>query len=99
MNVELLLAPDCPNAAAARAVLAACLDRLGLDLPVRERVGAYASPTILVDGVDVMTGEPGAPPVQACRLDLPTQTQVLAALQRRPKSPTPDARTVQDGRL
>jgi hypothetical protein len=81
VNVELLLAPDCPNAAAARALLAACLDRLGFDLPVSERVGAYPSPTILVDGVDVMTGAPGVPPVQACRLDLPTQARVLAALQ------------------
>src|SRR5262249_60512625 len=82
-----------PTPSAEWAVLAACLDRLGTDLPVSERVGAYPSPTILVDGVDVMTGQPGAPPVQACRLDLPTQTRVLAALQRRPKSPTPDART------
>jgi hypothetical protein len=90
VNVELLLAPECPNAAAARQVLAACLDRLGLDVPVSERVGAYPSPTILVDGVDVMTGLPGAPPVQACRVDLPTQVRVLAALQRRPRPPAPE---------
>ena len=93
MNVELLLAPDCPNATAARALLAACLDRLGLDLQVRERVGASASPTILVDGVDVMTGLPGAPPVPACRLDLPTAARVLAALQGRPPSPASEDRT------
>jgi hypothetical protein len=60
MTVELLLAPECPNAPAARAMLRACLDRLGLDLRVRERVGEFASPTILVSGVDVMTGEHGA---------------------------------------
>jgi hypothetical protein len=82
MDVELLLAPDCPNAAAARAVLAVCLDRLGLDLRVSERVGAYPSPTVLVNGVDVMTGACGAPPIPACRLDLPTEARVLAALQR-----------------
>jgi hypothetical protein len=83
MNVELLLAPDCPNASAARAVLATCLRRLGLDIRVRERVGEFASPTILVDGIDAMTGVTGVPPTQACRLDLPTQARVLAALRRR----------------
>ncbi len=80
MEVELLLAADCPNAAAARVVLATCLDRLGLDLRVRERVGGYPSPTILVDGVDVMTGVRGVPPLRTCRLDVPTASRVLAAL-------------------
>ena len=80
VDVELLLTPQCPNAAAARSVLAACLHRLNLDLPVRERVGDYPSPTILVDGVDVMTGQPGVAPGQACRLDLPTRQRVLRAL-------------------
>jgi hypothetical protein len=88
MNVELLLAPDCPNAAAARAVMTACLDRLGLDLRVRERVGQFASPTVLVDGLDVMTGAHGAPPVRACRLDVPAEARVLAALQGQPASST-----------
>jgi hypothetical protein len=80
MEVELLLAADCPNAAAARVMLANCLDRLGLDLRVRERVGDYPSPTILVDGIDVMTGLRGLSPLGACRLDVPTASRVLAAL-------------------
>ena len=80
MDVELLIAPDCPNAPAARALLTACLRRLGLDICVRERVGEFRSPTILVDGVDVMTGRDGGPPMSACRLDMPTETRVLAAL-------------------
>jgi hypothetical protein len=79
MTVELLLAPDCPNAPAARAMLRACLDRLGLDLRVRERVGEFASPTILVSGVDVMTGEHGALGAKSCRLDVPTQERITAA--------------------
>ena len=86
MEVELLLGPQCPNAAAARSVLTACLRRLGLDLQVRELVGDYPSPSILVDGVDVMTAQRGAPPKQACRLDLPTAPRVLAALDSRPAS-------------
>jgi hypothetical protein len=81
--VELLLAPGCPNAAAARAVLAACLRRLGLDIGVQERVGVFPSPTILVDGVDVVTGVTGAPLMQACRLDVPSESRVVAALGRR----------------
>jgi len=80
MNVELLLTADCPHATAAHAVLADCLDQLGLDIAVRERVGDYPSPTILVDGVDVMTGTAGTPRMQACRLDVPTAPRVLAAL-------------------
>jgi hypothetical protein len=82
MNVELLIAPDCPNASAARALLTVCLRRVGLDLRVREQVGEFPSPTILVDGIDVMTGREGGPPMSACRLDLPTESRVLAALSR-----------------
>ena len=80
MDVELLLSPRCPNAAAARSLLAECLRRSGLDVEVRERVGDHPSPTILIDGVDVMTARSGAPPGPACRLDLPTAERVLAAL-------------------
>jgi hypothetical protein len=86
-DIELLVSPSCPNAAAARAVLAECLDRLSLSIPVRERVGEYPSPTILVDGIDVMTGARGAPRLQACRLDVPTTARVLAALTGRPFVP------------
>ena len=80
MRVELLLAPGCANADAARAVLAGSLDQLGLAIPVHERVGEFPSPTVLVDGLDVMTGRTGTPRVHACRRDLPTSSRVLAAL-------------------
>jgi hypothetical protein len=83
MNVELLLAADCPHATATRAILSNCLDQLGIDIPVRERVGDYPSPTVLVDGVDVMTGAAGTPRMRACRLDVPTASRVLAALRGR----------------
>jgi hypothetical protein len=90
VDIELLLSPHCPNAAAARSLLAACLVRSGLDIEVQERVGDYPSPTILVDGVDVMTARPGAPARQACRLDVPTAEAVLAALRSRPAPSTVD---------
>ena len=80
VRVELLLSPDCPNAAGARHVVAECLDEFGLAVPVVERVGDSASPTVLVDGMDVMTGTVDREPAQACRLDVPTRSRVLAAL-------------------
>ncbi len=81
----------CPNAPAARAVLAECLHRLGLTILVRERVGDYPSPTILADGVDVMTDRNGVPPMRACRLDVPTASRVLAALHGRSASSTSES--------
>ena len=87
MRLELLLTPGCPNAAPARAMLAESLDRLGLAVPVHERVGEFPSPTILVDGVDVMTGRTGMPQVHACRRDLPTISRLHAALSGRTSRP------------
>jgi MerR family regulatory protein len=80
VRIELLVAPDCPHASAARSAVAECLDQLRLDVRVRERVGEYPSPTVLVDGVDVMTDGRGAPRRPACRLDLPTTSRIRAAL-------------------
>ncbi len=78
MKVELLHVAECPNVDEARALLRECLIELQLDVAVEEREGAYPSPTILVNGVDVM----GAPASQAaaCRLDVPTRQRILAAL-------------------
>jgi hypothetical protein len=80
MRIELLTAPDCPHAAPARQLIIASLSSLGLDVPIIDRVGRFPSPTVLVDGVDVMRPEPAAPVGDACRLDLPTPRHVLDAL-------------------
>jgi hypothetical protein len=45
-----------------------------------ERVGDFPSPTIIVDGRDVMTGAEVTPAVSACRLDVPTGPQLRRAL-------------------
>jgi hypothetical protein len=87
VRVELLLVPGCRNSDAARRVVAESIVELGLPVTVQERVGEFASPTVLVDGVDVMTDAEGAPAVQACRLDVPTVSRVLAALRRRLAAP------------
>ena len=78
MTIELLQVQGCRNADAARQILEGCLQELGLDLPVVECVGNFASPTILIDGLDVMGRQDVAG--AACRLDLPTRDRVIAAL-------------------
>jgi hypothetical protein len=79
MRIELLHVPGCARVDEARALLRSSLSKLGLDDQIDEREGAYASPTILVDGVDVM-GRPDAIG-PSCRLDVPTRDRLVAALQ------------------
>lgn len=78
MKVELLHVPGCPHVASARRLVHECLAELELAAQIEEHEGAYPSPTILVDGRDVMGGSMvvGA----ACRLDRPTREAILAAL-------------------
>ncbi|WP_435585988.1 organomercurial lyase [Micromonospora aurantiaca (nom. illeg.)] len=79
--VELRSVPDCPNLAPARQALHAALADLGLaPAVVTEVVGDYPSPSILVNGVDVMGGSGDGP--AACRLDLPTEEPIGAALRQ-----------------
>jgi hypothetical protein len=80
MTIELFYVEGCPHAAPARQLLRRCLAALGLDTEIRERVGDLPSPTIRVNGEDVM----GAPACErsSCRLDVPTEERVLAALRR-----------------
>jgi hypothetical protein len=82
MRIELLTSPGCPHGAAARETVIDCLASLAIDAPITERVGRYASPTVLVDGVDVMRPEDGVLRGDACRLDLPTPQRILDALRR-----------------
>ena len=58
MIVELRAVPDCPNLAGTRDLLRACLADAGLPLEVVERIGAYPSPSVLVDGRDVTGADP-----------------------------------------
>jgi hypothetical protein len=87
MRIELLSSPGCRNAAAAKKTITDCLSTLGIDVPIIDRIGRYPSPTVLVDGVDVMRPGAEGPTGDACRLDLPTPQRVLDALQAH--KPTP----------
>ena len=78
VKIELLHVAGCANLAGTRALVQACLVEVSIDAEVSERVGAYPSPTVLVDATDVM----GRPEAQGamCRLDIPTRDRLLAAL-------------------
>ncbi len=82
MRIEILTSPGCPNAAAAKDVITKALTALHIDASIIDRVGSYPSPTVLIDGVDVMRPEIGAPVGEVCRLDLPTPQRVFDALRR-----------------
>ncbi|HWF28206.1 MAG TPA: alkylmercury lyase [Mycobacterium sp.] len=78
-RVQLLSVPDCPHVDRVRAGVRLALAQCEIVAAVEECVGAYPSPTVLVDGRDVITGEP--PALQACcRLDLPAAQEIVAAL-------------------
>jgi len=68
------------HAGPARQVITDCLACLGLDVSIIDRVGRYPSPTVLVNGVDVMRPEGAAAVGDACRLDLPTARRILDVL-------------------
>lgn len=82
VRVELLRVPHCPNADAAQRNMQVAPRRLRLTAPVIDKVGRYPSPTVVIEGVDSMTGQPPATGA-CCRLDLPTHAQIIAALQHR----------------
>jgi hypothetical protein len=81
MRIELLTAPGCPNAEPTKAMLTNCLNALGFDIPIVHRIGTYPSPTVLIDGKDVMGNNSESPTGDACRLDLPDPARVRDALQ------------------
>jgi len=78
VTVEVLYFTGCPHAAAAVALVRSCVARLGLAIDVVERDGAHPSPSVRIDGRDVMGEPPTAGPT--CRLDVPSEDRILAAL-------------------
>jgi hypothetical protein len=82
MRVEILRSPGCTNAAAATRVVAECLAAAGIDVPIIERVGRYPSPSVLIDGIDIMRPDDTLPDGDVCRLDLPTAQRILDHLRR-----------------
>jgi hypothetical protein len=80
MRVELFQFQGCPLAPAAYRLVRQCLTALGIPDPLLVRVGDWASPTVLVDGTDVMRPAAALSTPSMCRIDVPTRERVLAAL-------------------
>ena len=78
LEIRLFGFDGCPHLAVVRELVGRCLERLAIDAHIEEVTGEYPSPTLHINGVDVM-GEPMAS-ARSCRLDLPTEGRVLAAL-------------------
>ena len=79
-HIQLMYLPGCPLVGRVRATLQASLASIGSHATVEEIEGSCASPTLLIDGVDVTGRTP--PPSTSCRLDLPSKEQILKALTR-----------------
>ena len=81
MRVELLQFQGCPLAPAAYRLVRQCLITLAIPDPVLVRLGDWASPTVLVNGTDVMRPAAELSKLRVCRIDVPTQERILAALE------------------
>lgn len=81
MRVRILHVPGCPNLPVLRALLDECLRRAGRAAIVETVAGSHPSPTLIIGGVDVITGRPPGDRA-CCRLDLPTPQQITAALMK-----------------
>jgi len=78
-HIRILQVEDCPLVEALIDDLESCLAEADLDEPVEVVVGDYPSPTLLIDGIDVATGEPVAGQPR-CRMDLPSHSQIQTAV-------------------
>jgi hypothetical protein len=54
LKIELLSVAGCPHVDAARKLLNDCVEELHVRAQIEEKVGDYPSPTIRIDGEDVM---------------------------------------------
>jgi hypothetical protein len=78
VRISILHRPDCPLVAGMRAEVEAALERIRTTAVIEDIEGAYPSPTVLIDGVEVDGYPLGSDP--ACRIDLPTQEQISSAI-------------------
>lgn len=78
VRIVILHVPDCPLVEQVRATVNAAVIAAGIEATIEEIEGAFASPTLLIDGVGVKGGP--FHDVPSCRLDLPTEEDVLVAL-------------------
>ncbi|HZT65163.1 MAG TPA: hypothetical protein VFA11_05175 [Acidimicrobiales bacterium] len=88
LAVQILHVPHCPNVGTVRALVQQALTALYLSATIEEAEGPYPSPTLVINGVEVI---PRPDAIEAsCRLDLPTEAQILDALARATGKHNPD---------
>ena len=80
-RVQILHLPNCPLVEHLRALVRHALAHCDLHAAIEEIEGAYPSPTLLINGTDVTGRVPRAG--LACRLDLPSEEQIVTALMAR----------------
>ena len=78
IRVQILHVADCPLLEQLQRRVHASITRADLDVPVEVIEGLYPSPTLLINGAEV-TGQPTSSD-PCCRLDLPSEAQIVAAL-------------------
>lgn len=78
VRIQILQVPGCPLVGRVRETVQRVLARGRVRAEIEELVGDYPSPSLLIDDRDVTGRSPGE--CSACRLDLPTEDQVVAAL-------------------
>lgn len=78
LRICILHVPDCPLVGRLRIEVEMALKSIGTTAVIQEIEGPYSSPTLLVDGVEIDGYPLGTEP--ACRIDLPTREQIVAAI-------------------
>lgn len=82
IQIQLLGVKDCPLIPKLRQILHTCLAKADVETEFEELIGDYASPTLLINGVDV-TGRPQTELEQvSCRLDIPSEEQIMSAIRQ-----------------
>jgi uncharacterized protein (DUF1786 family) len=75
VTIDVLYFEGCPHAASTLALVRSCATRFGADVAIVEHEGDYPSPSVLVNGHDIM-GDLGATG-RACRRDLPSEERIM----------------------
>ena len=80
-TIQIAHVPDCPLVDKLLWLVEECLAEWGARWPIELIVTECASPTLLIDGVDGITGRPVELGTPSCRVVLPLRAQILSALQ------------------
>jgi hypothetical protein len=91
LGISILHVEGCPLVGRLRTEVEHALASIGATAVIEEIEGAFPSPTLLIDGVELEGSPLGSEP--ACRLELPSREQIVSALLAAPSESTSRART------